>query len=116
MIGKNAEISAKAFLQQQGLQPIAENFRCKRGEIDLIMRDKACLVFIEVRYRKNANFGGAKASIDYHKQQKIITAAQYYLQTKKLTHQCQCRFDVVCMDQQQKIDWIKNAFYAEAVW
>ncbi len=88
-----------------------KNYRCRHGEIDLIMRDGDSLVFIEVRYRRSGLFGGALASIDVHKQRKLISTASYYLQTRK--HACAARFDVVGIDGNNQIDWVQNAFDAE---
>lgn len=111
-IGAQAEQWAAQYLQQHGLKPITQNFRSRFGEIDLIMQDGATLVFIEVRLRRNANFGGAAASIDARKQQRIIHTAQQYLAS--LARTPPCRFDVVLMDDAQghNVQWLKNAFDA----
>ena len=110
--GAQAERQAAHYLQQQGLKPVTQNFRSRFGEIDLIMQDGAMLVFIEVRLRRNAKFGGAAASIDARKQQRIIHTAQHYLAS--LTRIPPCRFDVVLMDDAQGcgLQWLKNAFEA----
>lgn len=110
--GALAEQWAAQYLQQQGLQPVAQNYRSRFGEIDLIMRDGKTLVFIEVRLRRNAGFGGAAASIDTHKQQRIIRTARQYL--AGLPHTPPCRFDVVLMDDAQgkQAQWLRNAFEA----
>lgn len=110
--GAQAEQWAAQYLLQQGLKLIAQNYRGRFGEIDLIMQDAATLVFIEVRMRSNANYGGAAASIDRPKQQRIIRTAQQYLAT--LNHIPPCRFDVVLMDKvaSEECDWFKNAFDA----
>jgi putative endonuclease len=110
--GKQAEHWAADFLQQQGLKLVTQNFHSRFGEIDLIMQDAGVLVFIEVRQRCNTDFGGAIASIDRHKQQRLIRAAQYYL--AKLGHTPPCRFDVVLMDDAggRNAQWIRNAFEA----
>ena len=105
--GTHAERRAAQYLQQQGMKPVAQNYRGRFGEIDLIMRDGATLVFIEVRLRRNANFGGAAASIDARKQQRIIRTAQQYL--ANLAHIPPCRFDAVLMDD-HGMQWLKNAF------
>ena len=112
MIGAQAEQWASQHLQQHGLKPIAQNYRGRFGEIDLIMQDGTALVFIEVRLRRNADFGGAAASIDSRKQQRIIRTAQKYL--AGLDHIPPCRFDVVLMDDAQghNVQWIRNAFDA----
>lgn len=110
--GAQAEQWAAQYLQQQGLKPVTQNFRSRFGEVDLIMREGATLVFIEVRLRHNANFGGAAASIDARKQQRIIRTAQHYLAS--LGHTPPCRFDVVLMDDAQghDVQWLRNAFDA----
>ena len=110
--GAQAEQWAAQYLQQQGMKPVARNYRSRFGEIDLIMRDGATLVFIEVRLRRNAGFGGAAASIDARKQQRIIRTAQQYL--ADLTHLPPCRFDAMLMDDAQgcNAQWLKNAFEA----
>ncbi len=112
MNGKQAERWAAEFLQQQGLRLITRNFRSRLGEIDLIMQDNDTLVFVEVRQRRNADFGGAAASVDIHKQKRLIRAAQFYL--ARLHHMPPCRFDVLLMDDDQghNAQWIKNAFDA----
>jgi putative endonuclease len=109
--GLRAEQWATQHLQQQGLKLVAQNYRCRFGEIDIIMQDKDVLVFIEVRLRKNADFGGAAASIDQRKQQRIIHTAQHYLGSLK--HIPPCRFDAVLIHSQtQAMEWLKNAFEA----
>jgi putative endonuclease len=110
--GVQAEQWAVRYLQQQGLKLIAQNYRGRFGEIDLIMQDGTSLVFIEVRLRRNADFGGAAASIDARKQQRIIRTAQQYL--AGLARIPPCRFDVVLMDKEQDdhVQWLKNAFDA----
>lgn len=107
--GALAEQHAARYLQQQGLKPVAQNYRSRFGEIDLIMQDGATLVFVEVRLRRSANFGGAAASIDARKQQRIIRTAQQYL--AGLAHIPPCRFDAVLMDD-GGVQWLKNAFEA----
>ncbi len=107
--GQQAENLAADFLQRQGLRVVERNYRCRVGEIDLIMDDGATRVFVEVRLRRNRNFGGAAESITPSKQGKLIRAAQHYLQ--KLPKQPPCRFDAVLLDG-LKIEWIKDAFSA----
>ncbi len=111
--GAQAEFLAAEFLQCQGLQLLTRNFHCRFGEIDLIMQDKDTLVFVEVRLRSSSNYGGAVASIDRHKQLRLIRTAQYYL--SGLAHSPPpCRFDVIAMDDANGLDlqWVKNAFEA----
>lgn len=107
--GVKYEKQALAFLKQQGLLLICQNFYCRFGEIDLIMSDQDTLVFIEVRYRKNQDFGGAEASITHQKQQKIIKTAKHYL--SQLSTEPYCRFDVVAINEKSKQPlWIQDAF------
>ena len=110
--GAQAEQQAARHLQQHGLQLLAQNYRCRAGEIDLIMQDNDTLVFVEVRLRSNPAFGGAAASIDRRKQQRIIRTAQHYLNT--LPRIPPCRFDAVLLEDPQgkKLQWLKNAFEA----
>ena len=110
--GAQAEQFAAQYLQQQGLKLVEQNYRGRFGEIDLIMQDGASLVFIEVRLRSNADFGGAAASIDARKQQRLIRTAQQYL--AGLARTPPCRFDALLMDDVggRNVQWLKNAFDA----
>ena len=109
-IGLQAEQQDAQYLQKQGLQLFAQNYRSRFGEIDLIAKDWDVLVFVEVRLRRNQNFGGAAASIDSHKQAKLIATAQIYLAT--LAHLPPCRFDAILLNLTGEIEWLKNAFEA----
>lgn len=118
-IGANAEAQAEAFLHAQGLVTRTKNYRCKLGEIDLIMLQKTAygttFVFVEVRLRTNKRFAPAVETVDYRKQQKIIRTASRFLQEHKLFDKVACRFDVVALDQTgtaPPIQWIQNAFGA----
>jgi len=106
--GAQAEQLAAQFLQRHGLALVRTNYRCRFGEIDLILREKETLVFAEVRLRSNSDFGGAAASIDARKQQRLVLTAQHYLAS--LPSVPPCRFDAMLMDGAGNIDWIKNAF------
>jgi putative endonuclease len=105
-LGRQGEDRALAYLQGQGLSLVDRNFRCKTGEIDLIMRDRDALVFVEVRRRNNQRFGGAAASVTAVKQAKLLSAAQVFL--KRYANQPPCRFDVIAIEAGQ-IEWLKNA-------
>ena len=108
--GDSSELQARIYLQQQGLQWRNSNYRCKVGELDLVMMDGAVLVIVEVRYRKSEQFGGALASITRKKQARIVAATQHYVIINKLNH-CAIRFDVVAISGvDHRLDWIKNAF------
>ena len=109
--GKDAEHLALRHLEQQGLRLLAQNWLCKRGELDLVMLDGDTVVFVEVRYRQHAQWGGALASIDARKRQKLILAAQYFLQRESRWANHPCRFDVVAMDSATPhLNWLRNAF------
>lgn len=106
--GRDAEERAARHLARHGLQILARNYRCRGGEIDLVCRDGATLVFVEVRLRTNSGYGGAAASITPAKQRRLVLAANHYLAGKSLPA---CRFDAVLLDG-ENIDWIRNAFDA----
>lgn len=108
--GQWAEEQAEKYLCRQGLRICARNYGIKSGEIDIIVRDQEQLVFVEVRYRHSDSFGTAAESVTPHKQKKLRRAALHYLQKNKLNEQCPCRFDIVAMSANNRIDWIKNAF------
>ena len=111
VIGKRAEDLAARFLEQRGLAILARNFRCRGGEIDLVCREGSALVFVEVRLRRNVNFGGAAASITAHKQKRIILAARHYLAARACAD-ADCRFDCVLLSgsEAKAIEWERNAF------
>ncbi len=110
--GAQAEQMAAKFLQRHGLKLLQQNYRCRYGEIDLILQHADTLVFAEVRLRQHSGFGGAAASIDAAKQGKLIRTAQHYLGT--LAHIPPCRFDAVLLDSLDgvRLEWIKDAFSA----
>ncbi len=112
--GKDAESQALKHLQQQGLRLLAQNWLCKRGELDLVMLDGDTVVFVEVRYRQHTQWGGALGSIDTRKRQKLILAAQYFLQRESRWANHPCRFDVVAIDgatgTAPLLNWLRNAF------
>ena len=106
--GQQAEDFACDYLITQGLSLITRNYRARCGEIDLIMLDDATLVFIEVRYRKNNRYGGASASVNYKKQQRIRNTAALYCQKQNCDYPS--RFDVCAIHGNMQINWIKQAF------
>ena len=109
--GAQAEALALAHLEAQGLALVARNYRCRAGEIDLIMREGDTLVFVEVRLRGKGAFASAAESVDTRKQQRVATAARHFLAGRPETP---CRFDCVLLDRAEKsaISWVKNAFDA----
>lgn len=107
--GRAAEDQALSFLRAQGLALVTQNFLCKTGEIDLIMRHGDTLVFVEVRARADRVHGGAAASVTYAKQRRLIRTAQFYLQ--RLRRLPPCRFDVIAIDG-GILEWLQNAIQA----
>lgn len=107
--GQAGEDAALDYLTRHGLTLLERNFRCKGGEIDLIMQNGDTLVFIEVRKRADARHGGAAASVTRAKQARLIIAAQTYLQRHQSAPAC--RFDVIAIDA-EAISWLKNAIEA----
>lgn len=107
--GNAAETLAERYLQARQLKLVEKNFRCPYGEIDLIMQDGKTLVFVEVRMRSSASFGGAAMSVTPAKQEKLKRSAQRYMQ---LHGEQACRFDVVLMHaiDVNAVEWLKNAF------
>ena len=114
-VGFNAEDQALAFLLNQQLILLQRNFSCRHGEIDLIMRDRDHIVFIEVRFRKNQSHGDGATSVESRKMAKLVKTATYYLVSNNLYDKIPCRFDVVSMGMMHNkpdINWIKDAFTA----
>ncbi|MEJ2552669.1 MAG: YraN family protein [Gammaproteobacteria bacterium] len=115
--GKAAEDQACRFLRARGLEFVARNYRCRHGEIDLIMRHGRDLVFVEVRYRGNRRFAGGAETVDRRKQSKLTATAMHYLQSHPDAAARPARIDVVAIDTasgENHLQWIRNAFGAEA--
>lgn len=109
-IGKYYENIACQYLLKQGFLLIAKNSQYPLGEVDLIMQDKQCLVFVEVRYRKNANFGDAAMTVTLSKQTKIKQAAQLWMLSENLNiEDTEFRFDIFAITGKNQ-QWIINAF------
>ncbi len=112
--GQSTEAIAADYLRSKGLKFKTQNFHSRQGEIDLIMLENDTWVFIEVKYRKNSNYGGALAAISYTKIQKIRRCTAFFLQKHGLNeYNTQCRFDVITLEgdiTHPKITWLKNAF------
>lgn len=110
-VGRRAETLARRYLEHRGLSLVQCNFRTRRGEIDLVMRDGPAWVFVEVRYRANVGFGGAADTIDLRKQRRIVACAEYFLQQQ--SGDAPARFDVICIDRRRDgtdVNWIRDAF------
>lgn len=111
-IGSAAEDWALDFLRGRGLALVGRNFRCRVGEIDLIMRDGPATVFVEVRYRRDPRHGSAAETVSAHKQRRFTAAARRYLQQHPAAARAPCRFDVVAITGEQ-VEWLRGAFSAE---
>ena len=112
MLGSRGEKLALKYLKKQGLLLHEKNYHCRYGEIDLIMWHGDYLTFIEVRYRKNQQYGGALESITQLKQDKLRRSAQDYLIRTK-NNATPCRFDILCLNgnlNKPEYQWIQNAF------
>ncbi len=112
--GLAAEEQARRYLEDQGLTLLERNYHCRGGEIDLVMCDGGCLVFVEVRLRRSSRYGSGAESVDWRKQQKLIRAARHYLLARRAGDK-PARFDVVALSgrgTQLEIQWIRNAFGA----
>lgn len=114
--GDAAEQATQHWLTQQGVTLLQTNFHTRYGEIDLIGLHREQLVFFEVRFRSSSRFGGAAASVTAAKQQKIVSAAQLFLQQHPQYANTSCRFDVIAASGQPdnwQFDWLQQAFYGE---
>ena len=114
--GKHAEDAARACLIRAGLREIAANANYRGGELDLVMRDGDCVVFVEVRYRRSSAFGGGMASVDSGKRRKLVLAAQLFLAEHREYSHAPCRFDVVEASgnpDAPDLNWMKDAFRAD---
>ena len=107
--GGPAEELAAAFLERQGLRILERNYRCRFGEIDLVARSGALLVFVEVRARSSDAFGGAAGSITAAKRRRLVAAARHYLAARRVDRAC--RFDVVLVrGVEPQVEWLQDAF------
>lgn len=116
---KAEQLALVYLLEQEPFQVLAQNFRCRFGELDLILGgteppEQPSLIFVEMRYRENDRFGGALQSVTYAKRQKISRTARFFLAkyTPRYDNHL-CRFDVLAMSghlSRPKYEWLKNAF------
>lgn len=113
-VGRLAEHRALRYLERRGLRCLRRNFNCRVGEIDLIMQERQCLVFVEVRYRAQNRQGDAAHTVDLRKQQKIIRTAKAFLRVAPHLARQVMRFDVVALDRRSggriQLRWIRDAF------
>jgi putative endonuclease len=111
-LGALAEDLAYRYLISHGLRPVARNYRCRIGEIDLIMRDQQCLAFIEVRCRQSSAFAAPAHTVDARKQRKIVRTAALFLSRERRYANIRVRFDVIAIegDTVDGVRWIRDAF------
>ena len=111
--GRRGEDAALRHLAAAGLELITRNYRCRAGEIDLVMREGSTLVLVEVRRRAARDHGGAAASVGPRKQRRLVLAARHLLLTQPGLRAMPARFDVVAIDGADAapvVNWIRDAF------
>jgi putative endonuclease len=113
-IGERAEDIAADFLRAKGLRILERNFRRRLGELDIVALDGDVLVIVEVRSRASSRYGGAAASVDGRKQQRLIRAAAQLLQRSRDFSHFRVRFDVICVSETgvpaPRVEWFQHAF------
>jgi putative endonuclease len=114
--GRHWEAVAADYLEDHGLAVLARGYRCRLGELDLVCRDAAVLVVVEVRARARSSFGTAVETIGPRKRARIVQATRHFLMRRREWHDAPIRFDVVAFDaidtDEPAVQWIKNAFDA----
>lgn len=108
--GLALERQGARYLSTRGLRLLTTNYRCKAGEIDLIMRDGSTLVFIEVRFRRSGLRGSPVETVTLRKQRRLVRCARHYLMSCQLYDTVPCRFDVLGIEPGNRITWVRNAF------
>lgn len=112
-IGAAGEEYAAQLLVKSNLKIISRNYRCPKGEIDLIAEDEGCLVFVEVRSRSSGKQGWAEESITEHKRRKLYAVASYYLSSRGYKEYPPIRFDIVALHRkanEPEVKWLKGVF------
>ena len=110
--GRSGEAFVRRWLEAHGLRHICSNFRCRYGELDLVMRERDCIVIVEVRYRARNDYGGALPSILPAKLQRIAKAIQFLLQQHRQLREMPLRFDVIALAgplDKLTVTWCKRA-------
>jgi putative endonuclease len=118
VLGREAESRALRFLERSGLVLVERNFRCRAGEIDLVMLDEAArvLVLVEVRSRSRLDYGSAAATISLAKRRRCALAARYLYMKRRDLRSLPARFDVIAIDPpespgaQPRVTWLRHAF------
>ncbi len=107
--GQQYEDKAAAYLEQCGFTILERNFRCRQGEVDIIGLHESCLVFVEVKYRKNAAAGAGEEAVGLIREQKVCQVSDYYRLVHPKRQERQIRYDVIAFCGEQ-ITWYRNAF------
>lgn len=115
VLGRRGEDLALQYLEARGLRLLERNYRCRGGEIDLVMLDGTTLALIEVRSRSSSDFGGAAASVGTRKQRRFIVAARHLMLARPQMRKLAARFDVVAVDRAEGsgevvVTWVRDAF------
>ena len=111
--GRQGELYARRWLEERGLTHVCSNYRCRFGELDLVMRDQGCLVIVEVRFRRRNSYGGALLSISPAKRARLAKAALMLIKQHRALRAAPLRFDVMALSGEAGapvVDWRKNAF------
>lgn len=111
--GRDAEDRVDRAARRRGWRRVARNYSVRGGELDLVYRSRGLLIVVEVRYRTGTEYGSAVASVNARKQRRIVLATRHLLAAHPRYANCAIRFDVVGLDENNTMDWIENAFYAE---
>jgi len=112
VLGREGERVAEEFLRKKGYKLVERNYRCRGGEVDLIVLDRRVVVFVEVKTRTDHGFGNPLEAVEPRKQRRMILAAQLFLHEKKL-HERDARFDVVGISwpgSEPAVEHVQNAF------
>lgn len=116
--GQQSEYLAEQYLLRKGYRLVARNVRLPQGEVDLVVRQGAVLVFVEVKARRSSAMGGAACAVTPAKQRRLVQLAAQYLSIHQLGDQVFCRFDVVLVEQPcdapATVTHIENAFEVSA--
>lgn len=110
LVGREQEQLAVEYLRKNGCKIVERNYQIASGELDIIAWDGNYLLFVEVKYRSSDVAGYAAEAVGYRKQERIYHTAQHYMRKNHILPDFPCRFDVIAIEQNGKIDWIQNAF------
>lgn len=117
--GNAAENAARRFLEARGVRLIERNFRCRSGEIDLVMQEGTTVLVVEVRYRRDATLVHPALTVTARKRRRLLHATALLLRARPELRDRPLRFDVLalCGDlRAPRCDWLRGAFDAGDVW